>query len=324
MVDYTRATGSSGTMMIRDHGGTIEFWLKAGSATFDNQLPWGYTANNSNSGWLQFRFASGGAWQLLGSVHVGYSQNVTFHMGSTGTSGLGGPTDFTVWINRASRPAPPNPPYFTDITDTGISAHFTDGPDNGAPIDAREIWGSHDHTPRVGAPIHSYRFENLTPGTMYYFWGRTHNSQGWSDWSARSQAATYKVPDAPNPVVLTNITQNSLHAEFSGNSQGGTPAREWQIGYGLSPDGPSYFRSEYNTDFTNMQPGRLYYFWARGRNDIGWGPWSARSSAQLIAGAYVKHNKVWSRAVPYINVNGQWKLARPWARAGGVWKETAS
>ena len=61
MTDYTKATGSTGTMMIRDTGTDVEFWLKAGNNTYKYQLPWQYTVNGVNSGPLQFRFVSGGA-----------------------------------------------------------------------------------------------------------------------------------------------------------------------------------------------------------------------------------------------------------------------
>jgi len=71
-----------------------------------------------------------------------------------------------------------------------------------------------------------------------------------------------------------------------------------------------------------LQPGTTYYFWARGRNAKGWGPWSARSTGRTIAGARVKQNGVWKDAIPYVKVNGVWKLARPYSKVNGTWKKS--
>ena len=53
MVDYTKATGSGGLMMIRDLGSNVEFHIRAGfDSTYINQLRWKRYVNGSWSGLL--------------------------------------------------------------------------------------------------------------------------------------------------------------------------------------------------------------------------------------------------------------------------------
>ena len=324
MTDYTKATGSSGTMMIRDVGnGWVEFWLKAGSSTFNHQLKWGYTANGAFSGWLTYDFVSGGNWQHLGSVFVSTSQNVTFHLGSSGTSGLGGPTDFTVFMQRAT--VPPAPTMFSAVTQSSsvIRVNFGSNGDGGSAVLEWQIgYGTDPSYPMWYVGSNGLTdVGGLVTGTTYYFWARGRNAIGWGGWSARAQATTWKVPDAPGSPVLSNPTQVSVHAVFTGNGEGGTPVVEWQIGYGTDPAAPQVYVSGYNLDITGLTPGTVYYFWSRGRNAVGWSALSARSSISTIAGAWIKVGTVYKQAVPYVKVAGVWKVARPWGRLAGVWKE---
>ncbi len=109
---------------------------------------------------------------------------------------------------------------------------------------------------------------------------------------------------------------------FRSNGDGGAKVTEWQIGYGTSPTAPQIIKvSSGTTTITGLQPVKVYYFWARGRNSKGWGPWSVRSSARTIAGARVKLGTVWKEAIPYVRVKGKWVIAEPWVRSGGKWKK---
>lgn len=191
--DYTRTTGSTGTMMIRDYGSSVEFWLQAGSATYSYQLPWAYYAQGSSSSWMSFRFESGGAWQYVGSADCTYSQTIRFEIGSSGTSGLGGPTQFDQYISReptSSRPNPPSACTISNITPTSIRAQFTDGSNNGSAITQRQIGISTGSGVYLSYDSTYATFENLTPGTKYYFLGRTRNANGWSDWGPIVSAMT--------------------------------------------------------------------------------------------------------------------------------------
>lgn len=327
MVDYTKDTGSSGTMMIRDTGTTVEFWLKAGSSTFNNSLPWGYTINGNTSGWLSFRFESGGSWQRLGWWTVTTDQTVTFRLGDSGTSGLGGPTTLSATISRVSAPNQPSTPTVSGITSTSVNVTYVDGDSNGSAINARQIgYGTNGASPTT--IVASDRFDTingLSPGTLYYVWARIRNSVGWSPWSGRRAFTTLKVPDAPARPAVSNVTQVSARVTFSPpTNNGGAAIVEYQVGYGVSSGAPVTAVSATSPKvISNLVPGTKYYFWVRARNSVGWGPWSASNAVTTLAGARILVGGVWKTAVPYVRVGGVWKLARPWTRSTGIWRESS-
>lgn len=328
MTDYTKSTGSSGTMMIRDTGTTVEFWLKAGSSTFNHQLPWAYVVNGVTSDWREFDFVSGGDWQRIASFSVTTSQTVQFKLGDTGTSGLGGPTTFSQAINRATVPQAPDPVTFSSLTGTSVLASFSINGNGGATIDSKQIgYGTASGTPQhIVSSDGSTSITGLENGTKYYFWARVHNSEGWSAWSSVRSVTTYKVPDAPKSVTISNIRQTKVHAKFLDNGNGGTTILERQVGYGLSSSAPTTFASGNDIEITGLDPGKKYYFWSRSRNSVGWGPWSASVSVTTIAGAFVTvisgTDVQVKAAVPYVRDGGVWKLAEGYVRATGEWKTT--
>jgi hypothetical protein len=324
MTDYTKATGASGTMMIRDTGTSVEFWLKAGSATYNHQLPWGYGVNGVTDKTNSFNFVAGGNWQKLAGWGVSTNQTVTFYLLATGTSGLGGPTTFSVNISRAKVPNAPTTPVISQISATSVFATFSDGANNGAAINQRQLAYS---TVPTGGQVYpdsdgSTLISGLTSGVTYYFWARTHNAIGWSPWSARSSATTLKVPAAPSPVTLSGLTQTTIHATFTDNSNGGSTILERRVGYGTSSSAPQSYISGNNVNITGLTPGIIYYFWSQSRNVVGWSPLSVVRSTLSLAGARVNVSGVWKPAIPYIRDAGVWKVARPWGRVAGVWKET--
>lgn len=334
MTDYHKATGSAGDMMIRDTGTTVEFWLQCDStSTFNHQLPWAYIVNGSTSSWLEFDFVSGGSWQKLGYRTITYSQTVTFKLGSTGTSGLGGPTNLSAYINRATAPDAPSTPTLSSISSTSIFATFHDGANNGAAIDSRELsYGTNPSgSPTRIASDGTTNVTGLTPGTTYYFWARTHNSEGYSPWSGRGQATTLRVPDAPSAPILTSVTQTSTIINFYPNGNGGSAITGYDVGYAPAPGyGDSVPPSSPTTiiaatspyTVTGLSPGKKYNFWARAKNAVGASPWSESRSITTIAGARVQVGTVSVPAVPYVRDGGVWKIARPWVKINGVWQET--
>lgn len=325
MTDYTKSTGATGTMMIRDTGTTVEFWLKAGSGTFNYDLPWAYVVNGTTSTWREFRFEEGGAWQRLGSWNVTYSQTVTFKLGDTGTVGLGGPTTFNQAISRATVPASPSTPSLSSVTATSVAVTFSDGANGGAAIDSRQIgYGTDGTTPSSTISSDgSDTVSGLTPGTTYYFWARTHNSKGYSAWSARAQATTLRIPNAPNAPIISNIGPTSVVASWTPNWDGGAPITGYEIGYSTSSTPPgSGTPATSPVTISGLTPGTTYYIWVRASNVVGWSPWSATSTAMTIAGVRIRVGGVWRIAIPYVRQGGVWRLARPWVRSAGVWKET--
>ena len=166
---------------------------------------------------------------------------------------------------------------------------------------------------------------NLDRGTTYYFWCRTHNAKGWSDWSSRTSAKTHDYPPAPTIPTMTEVTQSSFKANFSSNGDGGSPVLEWQIGYapGSAATSPTASVSgKTGTVVKGLPGGETFTVFTRGRNIYGWGKWSAGRAVTLVAGAWVDVKGVKKRAVPYVRYKGVWYPAEGWAKIAGLWKGT--
>lgn len=194
MTDYTHATGGTGTMMIRDTGSTVEFWINSGnSTTFDYELPWAYVVNGTSSPWQSFRYSANSGWQRLGSWNVTSNQTVTFKLNSTGTAGFGGPTTFSQSITRSVVPGTPSAPTLSKIGIDSITASWSAPNDGGSPILGYELgYGTNPTTATTGVNATSpYVAKNLAMNTVYYFWVRARNAVGWGGWSHSSSAKTY-------------------------------------------------------------------------------------------------------------------------------------
>lgn len=92
-------------------------------------------------------------------------------------------------------------------------------------------------------------------------------------WGAIGRATA---PAAPTAIAVDQATATSLRFRFSGNSNGGAPILQWQAQVSAASNfsNPVTITSTGTSVFTGLQPDRLYYFRARGRNSVDWGPWS--------------------------------------------------
>lgn len=330
MTDYTRSTGSSGTMMIRDTGSSIEFWINSNnSTTWSDHIPWSGVVNGVNvSGSYYYHINSG--WQKIVAYGVTTSQNVSFSLGATSTSGFGGPTTLgPIWINRATVPPPPTPVRYSSVGSTSLVAQFDSQGDGGSLITTWQLgYGVDPNTPLViinstGTSVIS----GLGSGYTYYFWARGVNAIGTGGWSARTQVTTLRVPDAPSsPAVVgvLGITQTSIAIKFVPNGDGGAPITGFQLSYSTAVDGPLTTINAFPTETTigGLQPATTYWIWARAQNSVGFSSYSAPLIATTYAGARIKVGSDWKLAVPYVKDAGVWKLASPWVKVAGVWKET--
>lgn len=149
--------------------------------------------------------------------------------------------------------------------------------------------------------------------------GSAETGTGW-----RSLPALARVPDAPTSVRIDNISQTTMNYWFSGNGDGGAPILEWQALW-QEGGGPQNTVGWNNglLAMTGLKPATQYNFWSRGRNSVGWGPWSSMMSARTTAGARVKVNGQWKEAIPWIKVNGVWRIAQPYVKTNGAWKKSA-
>ena len=327
MTDYTKTTGVNGKMMIRDTGTDVEFWFKAGySSDWWNGMPFNWTANGKTTS-VTINYPTGADWKKVGEVRITDSQTVTFRLtDGSGSSGIGGPTSFSQAIKRDTNPSKPSTPVISNITTSSVYVTFSDGSNGGDAIDSRQI-GYGASSTSVQETVSSDRsttISGLAAGTTYYFWARTHNSEGWSSWSGRASATTLKVPDAPSTPLLSSARMTSVDVAFSANSSGGSTITGYEIGWSTSSTGnpTSSVAAKSPQIVTGLNPGTVYYFRTRAKSGIGWSAWSGAASVRTVAGAYIKVGAVWKLAVPYIKVGGVWRIAEPWVKNTGVWKRT--
>lgn len=330
MADYTVNISGSTTLMIRDTGGWVEFWIRTGASTWNNDQQYSFFANGSYSGILKFRLLRGGSWQHVNSVWVGYDQTVTFTIYD---AGIGFPTyAFHQHIQRSTVPQPPTMTGFDPISSSAFRCHFHANSDGGSPILEFQIgFGSSSNGPSsiVTAPGTPTDIGGFYSGQRIYAWVRARNALGWSNWSNRGESTTWQVPPAPNQAVFHNVTQRSVGVYFPPVKRSTDPPNlETQFKYGrnesISPIDDTVNVNEAVEYLYNLDPGKVYYFRGRVRNSVGWGPWSTNASVViLIAGARVLVVGTWKRAVPYVKTDGVWKVAEPWVKNAGVWKRTS-
>lgn len=191
MADYTRTVnGGTGTMLIRDQGGWVEFHIAAGnSVAYDWDMGWAWYANGTSGGGVH-RYNAGSGWNYLGAVYVSSSQNVTFHKNDSGSTGLGGATDFTVWIQRSTVPPAPTPVTFSLITHETVRTQFSSQGDGGSGILEWQLAFGTNGGSQTGAGNSLYssngtnNLTGLKPGQYYAAWARGRNANGWGAWSS--------------------------------------------------------------------------------------------------------------------------------------------
>lgn len=131
------------------------------------------------------------------------------------------------------------------------------------------------------------------------------------------------VPPAPIPSFLTQTEHTRVNYGFNANGNGGANVLEWQVGYGTNASSVQFtMNGGSGTVIVNgLSLGEMWYFWARGRNSVGWGPWSSRSNIRTFAGSRMRVAGVWREAVAMVKVAGVWRQAIPYIKTAGVWKD---
>jgi len=325
MVDFKKDTGSNGQMMIRDNGTTVEFWITANNGTtYNHAMPWGWTVNGTTDNSNSYDYKAGAYWERLRVWTVSTDQTVTFRLFDTGTSGLGGPTTLSAFINRTS--APPKPPqWIVEVIEATSVIGDVDGYGNGG-LTIDDIQVRYSTSSTAASPLYAnepddppngyFGITGLTKGTTYYFWVRTHNSKRWSPWSDRSTAKTDSEPAAPSKPVITSSTMTSISLQTVWGLSNGATIVETQLGYGTNSVGPTTYQSFPTNSKVITVPGLLagytYYFWARTRNAVGWSPWSPRAdnSGSVVPGGWYFMddgfgNMIPRRIIAYVKVDGE-------------------
>lgn len=233
----------------------------------------------------------------------------------------------------ATVPSQPGVFRILTYTDVRVDGDVNGGSgDGGSPILQHQIgWGTSPNIVGQGGGFGNLTISTgsgfisgLTPGATYYFWNRWRNAVGWGPWSPRNDVRMRNQPDPPDYPSLVRRTQTSITLHMSPNYNGDSPITGYRLRWGPSPNGPNFvvFSTAQDITLSNLTPGGLYYFWGQAVNKYGDSYYSPRSSASLIAGAFLKVGLVWRRAVPYVKVAGVWRVARPWGRIAGFWNET--
>ena len=140
-------------------------------------------------------------------------------------------------------------------------------------------------------------------------------------WLAITRAT---VPPAPIPAGIDTIQHTQFRYHFNGNGDGGSGILEWQIGYGYDPNTVQFTAPSSGTiEVGQFIPGSRIYIWSRGRNAVGWGPWSTRMDAQLLRGLKLKVAGTWRDVIPMIKVLGVWRVCEPYVKHAGTWKPSS-
>lgn len=125
---------------------------------------------------------------------TGLQPNQTYYFRGRGRNAIGwGAYSPAASVKMEGPPAAPSSVDLSVLTSTTATVSFAANGDNGKPIDAYQI--GYGKTPAgpdayfdLGASP-SGVVTGLDPGTLYYFWGRAHNTYGWGAISALAKTA---------------------------------------------------------------------------------------------------------------------------------------
>lgn len=336
MADYTQQTGTNGQLIIRDGGVHVQAIISSNYAgMYANGKSWNITVG---AGSAAGSFSISGIQQVVvWEGDINDTTNISFTMGATNTQTLGGPTTLNVTITRSSGASVPGAPTAgsnSSITKNSFVHSFgAPGSNGGASINQYQVQvspnSSFTATTTLTVTSPSAKFTGLSSDTRYYVRARAHNSVGWGPWSSITSIVTLddlSVPTAPGAGSNDNITQTSFRHVFTAPSNnGGAAIDQYQVQRSTTSDFAATLTlttSALSATFTGVGAGTHVYVRTRAHNSQGWGPWSAVTQFDLIAGAYVKVAGVQRRAVPYVKVAGEWHLAQPYTKIAGTWRQT--
>jgi hypothetical protein len=191
MTDYSVGTGTGGALIIRDLGSTVQAIVHNGNgSTWANGVPWSLYLNDGAAGSTSGSFnIAGGQDIVVWQGNITTNMKVTFNMGSTGTSGLGGPATVVANIQRATVPGAPIMIGIDQLAHQSFRVRFSGTTDGGSPITQWQIgYGLDPNNVQytTGSNGTTTIATTFPPGSTVYAWARGANAVGWGPWSARA------------------------------------------------------------------------------------------------------------------------------------------
>jgi len=189
-------------LVIRDNGpyADVQYLFYAKNQT----LNYGYLqfeiVSNDTTHVVSFGYGSNYGWQYIANFPVSYSQYTSFILDSNlgiamdGHAHDGYPYVETIHLARPEVPQAPNRPNVFNPTVNSLQVSWIEGADGGATILESQIGYSTDPNNiqfTQGNATQGQVIGNLATGTVYYFWVRARNYQGWGGWSLSSWNRTY-------------------------------------------------------------------------------------------------------------------------------------
>lgn len=331
MVDYDKATGSTGTMRIRDNGSVVSLMIISGqSATWFNGKSWSWYLNGSGSG--TFDYPSGNQWKTLRSGTVTTDQTVKFNIGATGTTGMGGPTNHSAAIKRSTPPGAPRNVAIVvgDANATSVRVTFQSPASNGgAAIDNYYVRIGTSNPPSGSAQYTTsgnVLFSNMgsLKGSTIYARVQAHNAKGWGTWSGVVSVVLRAKPLAPTGGSISEITHTSVVYSFKDGDNNGASINGRKYRYATTAAGLASATvrtaSSNKVTITGLSPGKDIYVEAQNSNVMGDSGWGARANATTQPGTYVRVAGEYKLAIPYVKVNGAWVPAVVYAKRDGSWR----
>lgn len=293
MPTWSKDTGTTGKMEIRDNGDTVEFWIRSGQSVttaFGKTFSW---SGKGGSGTGTYDYPSGNAWLHLKTVTVTSSGDVAFTINATGTQALGGPTTFLHYIDRDTVPSQVRSLSISEITGTSFKVNFTAPSDDGGDaIDFYLIRWSENNPPNV-APYSSVqgnsgtKISGLKAGTKYYVTVYAHNSVGYSLLASPVSATPVAVPGVPfiedEAVFYNTIGPTTTISMYWGDAEdNGSAVTGFEVRYGTTnpPNGSPIADNASPYISPGLPKNTTYYFQVRAKNAVGAGPWTSSYSIE--------------------------------------------
>lgn len=289
--DYTRSVGTAGTMIIRDHGTTVEFIIACSDPwTNIGQYNWSGTVNGVGVGGTVSLGAGFGS-RSLGSWSVTSTQTVSFSQAATGTQGLGGAATLSANINRGSAPGKPGKPVQSEVTTTSMRLTWTLPADGGSPLDQILIranltspvdQGNYWNQATLPGNATSHVVTGADPGLMYYWCVYARNANGYGPRS--DQLAGPTLPLAPSTPTTSNVTTTGMTVAWT-KGDGGNATTGYDIQYSTASNfsgATTVTSTSLSRALTGLTPGDTYYIRVRAKTAAGAGAWSG-TKTQITA-----------------------------------------